>query len=100
MKTLSVIKELWFEFLLSLLIIGGLLVSFKAGWLNEGGPLPPFLQLIMLKASLVSLALIHASIARRVILERLDWTEEDRKFKRVLSVILYVAIIYAYAQGA
>lgn len=100
LKILSVIKELWFEVFLSSAILIIIYFAFEKGLLDpERGLIPPFIQVVLLKASLVSLALIHSTAARRIILDRLEWEEEDRKYKRILTVVLYASILYAYSQG-
>lgn len=61
--------------------------------------LPAPLQLIGVKALLVSLAFIHAHITRKLAFPTIDWDKEGINGKVILAIALYVAFIYAYSQG-
>lgn len=60
--------------------------------------LPQPVQLVALKALLVSMGFLHAHITRKLAFGSVNW-ENGLNSKAILSIILYVVIIYAYATG-
>lgn len=61
--------------------------------------LPPPLQLISVKALLVSLGFLHAHITRKLAFPSVEWEMEDFNAKTFLITFLYCVFIYAYASG-
>lgn len=56
------------------------------------------LQLVFLKALLVSMGFLHAHITRKLAFGNINW-EEKFTPKAILAILLYAVIIYAYATG-
>lgn len=66
--------------------------------------LPAPVQAVMMKALLVSCGFLHAHITRKIafpaiVWDRADQAGEDMSTLRLLIIVLYVVIIYAYASG-
>ncbi len=61
--------------------------------------LPAPLQLVGVKALLVSLAFVHAHITRKLAFPSIDWEKEGVNAKTLLVIALYISFIYAYSQG-
>ena len=64
--------------------------------------LPAPVQVVMMKALLVSCGFLHAHITRKIAFPAIDWDSDsnsDDGMKRLLVVVLYAVIIYAYAHG-
>ncbi len=61
--------------------------------------LPAPVQLISVKALLVSMGFMHAHITRKLAFPQVDWAEEGLNAKVLLVIVLYAVFIYAYAQG-
>ena len=62
--------------------------------------LAPTLQTVMLKATLVSLGFIHATIANKIAFPAINWSNADEdKMDKVRAVVLYGVFVYAYAMG-
>lgn len=60
--------------------------------------LPQPIQLVALKALLVSMGFLHAHVTRKLAFGTINW-ESGLNSKSILAIILYVVIIYAYAIG-
>lgn len=60
--------------------------------------LPAPVQLIALKAILVSLAFLHAHVVGKLAFPKVDWKGPFLP-STVLRVLLYVAFIFAYSTG-
>lgn len=56
------------------------------------------LQLVFLKALLVSMGFLHAHITRKLAFGNIEWGERFTP-KSILAILLYAVIIYAYATG-
>lgn len=63
----------------------------------ESFPAP--LQLISMKALLVSAGFLHAHITRKLAFPTVNWDLEKFNPKNVVVIVLYVMFIYAYSQG-
>lgn len=62
--------------------------------------LPHSLDLAMLKATLVSLGFIHATLINKIAFPAIDWANADAdKSDKIRAIVLYGVIIYAYALG-
>jgi hypothetical protein len=61
--------------------------------------LPAAVQLITLKMILVSMAVVHAHIVGKILLGKVDWTEQCFSPQKVLRVAFYVSFIIAYSLG-
>jgi hypothetical protein len=81
-----------------LLISGALIHMYIVGqYLN----LPPTLQVIVLKAALVSLGFLHAHITGKVAFPAVMWSKPGGEggYVPILRIVLYVIFIYAYSHG-
>lgn len=67
--------------------------------IHQYASLPAPLQLLALKAMLVSGGILHAHIARKLIFPKVDWTSEKITGNIIAALIFYIIIIYAYAIG-
>lgn len=56
------------------------------------------IQLVALKALLVSMGFLHAHITRKIAFGNINW-DEKLSPKAILAIILYFIFIYAYATG-
>jgi len=61
--------------------------------------LPAPVQLVFLKALLVSMAFVHATITRKVFFPSVDWNTEGINAKTVIIIVIYAMYIYAYSSG-
>lgn len=91
------ISRVWFDFI----IFGGIVAALG---LREYENFPPPLQLLALKALLVSSGFMHAHIMRKLAFPSVSWTvrknsQEDNTMLHWLIIGLYIVIIYAYAKG-
>ena len=80
---------------LDLMLFSAVLVLFA---LHSYLALPAALQLLALKALLVSGGILHAHIARKLIFPKVDWNGPI-KGNTIVSIAMYIIIIYAYALG-
>jgi len=60
---------------------------------------PAPVQLVSLKALLVSMAFIHATITRKIFFPSVDWNTEGLNAKTVIIIVIYAMYIYAYSRG-
>ena len=60
--------------------------------------LHPPLQLVSLKALLVSMGFVHCHIVRKLAFKGIEW-DGDWTPRKVLIIVLYAVFIYAYSQG-
>ena len=60
--------------------------------------LHPPLQLVSLKALLVSMGFVHCHVVRKIAFREVEWDGEWTP-RKVLIIVLYAVFIYAYAQG-
>ena len=68
--------------------------------LHEYATLPSPLQLLAFKAMLVSAAILHAHVARKLIFPlKLDWSATKLSGGHYVAIAFYIVIIYAYAIG-
>ena len=68
--------------------------------LHQYAALPSPLQLLAFKAMLVSAAILHAHIARKLIFNtKLDWSATKLSGGHYVAIAFYIVIIYAYAIG-
>ena len=81
---------------LDLVLFAAVLILFA---LHSYVALPAALQLLALKAMLVSGGVLHAHIARKLIFPKIDWESGKIDSKVIMAVAFYVIIIYAYAIG-
>jgi len=61
--------------------------------------LPPSLQLVFFKLVLVSMALVHAHIAGKLMFGRVEWQDDNFTPKKVLRISLYIVVVVAYSMG-
>lgn len=62
--------------------------------------LAPTLQTVMLKATLVSLGFIHATIANKIAFPAINWGDADEdKTDKIRAIVLYGVFVYSYAMG-
>ena len=61
--------------------------------------LPEPMQLVGLKAILVSLAFLHAHVVGKLAFPLVDWRAVDWRPGSVLRIALYVVFIFAYSTG-
>jgi hypothetical protein len=59
--------------------------------------LPIALQLVALKALLVSTGILHAHIARKLIFPKIDWGENILRGKTYVAIAFYIIIPWCYA---
>jgi hypothetical protein len=79
------------------LLISIILISiYMTGFYNY---LPAPIQLLSIKILIVSIALIHAHMSRKLLLPSVDWNKEGLNAKTVLVIALYIAFIFAYSQA-
>lgn len=81
---------------LDLVLFAAVLILFA---LHSYVVLPAALQLLALKAMLVSGGVLHAHIARKLIFPKIDWTSGKITSTVLVAIAFYVIIIYAYAIG-
>ena len=92
MMILQNIKRIWFD-----LVLGGILTFYFLSGSYENFPAP--IQLITLKAILVSLGFIHAHCIGKICFPKVDWDSFEWNPKHLLRIVLYAVFIYAYSQG-
>jgi hypothetical protein len=61
--------------------------------------LPPPIQLVALKALLVSAGVLHAHIVRKLLFPKIDWETDIHKGKIYAAIAFYVIIPIGYAFG-
>lgn len=61
--------------------------------------LPEPLQLVGLKAVLVSLAFLHAHVVGKLAFPRVNWRLSEWRPGTVLRIVLYAVFIFAYSTG-
>jgi hypothetical protein len=81
---------------IDLLISTALILIYTTGFYNY---LPAPVQLLSIKVLIVSIALIHAHISRKLLLPSVDWNNEGLNAKTILVIALYVIFIFAYSQA-
>lgn len=68
--------------------------------LHQYANLPSPLQLLAFKAMLVSAAILHAHIARKLLFNvKLNWEDVKLSGGHYVAIAFYIVIIYAYAVG-
>ncbi|MDX1809726.1 MAG: hypothetical protein R3331_09320 [Sulfurospirillaceae bacterium] len=68
--------------------------------LHQYAHLPSPLQLLAFKAMLVSAAILHAHIARKLLFKvQVDWSATKFTGGHYIAIAFYIVIIYAYAIG-
>lgn len=86
-------KKLWFEALLALMCLVAIA-------LNLFGEEHGFAELMLSKMVQVNFGLIHAYIAGRLLMGRVEWGYTPNFTpKNVGRIVLYAVIVYAYAVG-
>lgn len=60
---------------------------------------PPVFGDIMVKAMYVSMGFIHAHITRKLAFPKILWDDDKFTPVKVLAIVLYAIIIFAYARG-
>lgn len=86
-------KKLWFEAVLACLCLAVIV-------LHVFGDDQRFVQLIISKMVLVNFGLIHAYIAGRILLGKVEWGFTSTfSPKNVGRIVLYAVIVYSYAIG-
>ena len=62
---------------------------------------PQAFSFIIFKAILVSLAVVHAHITRKLFFGSANWDDDSKGgvYKKVLIIAIYVMFIYAYSIG-
>jgi len=92
MRLINNLKRIWFD-----LLLGGILTFyFLSGSYND---FPAPIQLITLKAILVSLGFLHAHIISKICFPTVDWKSFEWNPVHLLRIALYVVFVYAYSQG-
>lgn len=61
--------------------------------------LPAPIQLVALKALLVSAGILHAHIVRKLIFPKVDWNHKELKGATLVSIVFYTIIPLCYAFG-
>lgn len=61
--------------------------------------IPNPVQLLFYKILIISFAIIHAHITRKLLLPSVDWDNEKFSPKTVLIILLYIVFIYAYTNA-
>lgn len=61
--------------------------------------IPNPIQLLFYKVLIISFAIIHAHITRKLLLPSVNWNEESFSPKTLLVILIYVAFIYAYTNA-
>lgn len=92
MNLLEQLRRVAYDLLLALVLL--FVYGFR---LYEYLPAP--LQLIFVKALLVSLGFLHAHITRKLAFPSVDWELEEVNAKNLLIIALYCIFIYAYANA-
>lgn len=59
---------------------------------------PPALQVIALKALIVSMAIMHAHIVGKLLFGKVDWGGELR-VHHIVRMVLYAFVLIAYSMG-
>jgi len=85
-------KRVWADIALFVLI-----VCFFA--IHQYTHIPPPLQLLSLKAMLVSAGILHAHIARKLLFPKVNWDNIKLTGGLYVAIVFYIVIIYAYAMG-
>ena len=85
-------KRVWIDIVL-------LFCTLSLFLLHEYAHLPNPLQLLAFKAMLVSAAILHAHIARKLLFPKIDWNATKLTGGHYVTVVFYLVIIYAYAMG-
>lgn len=81
---------------IDVIISVGLLAVYFTGLHSE---LPGPLQLITFKVILVSMAIVHAHLAGKLLLGKVVWDENGWSPKKTLRVGLYLVFVIAYSMG-
>ena len=86
-------KKLWLEALLALISLAAIMLQvFGEGY--------SFAELMLSKMVQVNFGLIHAYIAGRILLGKVDWGYMPNFTpKNVGRIVLYAVIVYSYAVG-
>jgi hypothetical protein len=85
-------KRLWFDLVL---LVG--LLAFLGFDFYEHFPTP--IAVICVKALNISIAVIHATITRRLLFQKVDW-EGGINAKVLVSCIFYALFIFGYSIGS
>ena len=82
--------------IIDILIAVGLLGIYFTGLQSE---LPNPLQLVSFKAILVSMAIVHAHFAGKLLFGKVNWNGNCWSPQKALRVGLYLVVILAYSMG-
>lgn len=61
--------------------------------------LPPPLQLVTIKAILVSAGVVHAHIVRKLMFDKVDWKSKELQGNHYVSIAFYIVLPICYAFG-
>lgn len=84
------LKRLSFDLPIAILLL--LLFS-----LNLQQYLPQSAQLVYYKMLLVSIAITHAHITRKLLLPKVSWFDDKIRPIHIVTILLYLVFIYVYA---
>lgn len=59
----------------------------------------PVVQLLLFKAILVNMGVLHAHLARKLLFPKIDWSTDDAKFNKIVAITFYIMFIFAYTRG-
>lgn len=86
------LKRILLDLILFILVVG-LFVTEAYNYL------PAPIQLVALKALLVSAGVLHAHIVRKLMFPTVDWTHKELKGATLVSIAFYIIIPLCYAFG-
>ena len=96
MERIKVLLSQSKRIIIDVMIAVGLLAVYFTG-LHSALPNP--LQLVSFKVILVSMAIVHAHFAGKLLFGKVNWNEHSWSPKKALRVGLYLVIILAYSMG-
>lgn len=82
--------------MVDIILLAGIFALFA---LHSYEYLPAPLQLVALKAMLVSAGVLHAHIVRKLIFPKINWEADISKAKTYVAIIFYTVIPISYAFG-
>lgn len=101
------VKRLSFDLLLFVVLVTIGLFMFEAKvdpstgttvFVSRWG-VPPLIDLIMLKALLITCGVIHAHITRKLLFPKVDWSNGTMTPDKIAALLFYAVIIFGYARG-
>lgn len=103
-KIVPQLKRISLDLALLLFLMFVLWIGFDSYTIsNEGivsSKIPPIISTVLYKALLVSIAVVHGHVTRKLLLPgAIDWTDKSFTPKKVLSIIIYAMFIFAYSRG-